>query len=294
MINFISNSAAYVSSSSDLEKGRKAKACQQSDPNDPTKIQDFGHNGIPREVIPFLHGEKTDANDGSRIASWPSSNLTAIGDGTKGVFIASIAFIAPNGAGTDLYSSLMTVTAEPDGPKFERTIPQLFYPDKGMILYGNFGVCTSPDGYLLTFGKTEKGICVARVPVDCYLDIPKWTYWTGREWSAAPPSPDSKTAELFDGLYSSGDIFYSAHHKTYLAIYMTGWGDSTFYIRYSLSGKVEGPWSDDHELLKTEPSKKVFNYAGHAYPDYHKTCKKVVLSWCRDGGEIHMAEVEFE
>ena len=77
--------------------------------------------------------------------------------------------------------------------------------------------------------------------------------------------------------------------------------DSTFYVRYSLSGRIEGPYSDQQTLYKTFPAGAgvtQMNYAGHAYPQFlgNRTGKEVLLSWTEQppgGYQMGMAKVTF-
>ena len=96
---------------------------------------------------------------------------------------------------------------------------------------------------------------------------------------------------------SSGDVFWSPLHKTFLAVYFQGMPDNTFFIRYSLDGQVTGKWSEPQTLLVTTPSDDgegkltPFNYAGHSYPSWDPTGKTLMLSWTFGSYWIRMARV---
>lgn len=76
-------------------------------------------------------------------------------------------------------------------------------------------------------------------------------------------------------------------------IYMNGCADSTFYSRYSTTGRRKGPWSDQQLLYKTTPAAGKYNYGGHAYPNWlgDRSGKEIVLSWTYNGADIQMAKV---
>jgi hypothetical protein len=114
------------------------------------------------------------------------------------------------------------------------------------------------------------------------------------------PSGKNALAAIATGNFSSGDIFYSTYYKTWLLIYMNGWADSTFYLRYSLSGNATGPWSAEQKLYTTVPSKSVYNYAGHAYWAYegmrsgNGAGQSILLSWTYNMETTKMAKVIFK
>ena len=82
---------------------------------------------------------------------------------------------------------------------------------------------------------------------------------------------------------------------------MTSCADSTFYFRYSVSGAIEGPYSEEETLYKTQPAgegETGMNYAGHAYPRFlgDRAGGEVLLSWTEQPGggyEMGMAKAVF-
>lgn len=88
---------------------------------------------------------------------------------------------------------------------------------------------------------------------------------------------------------------------------MTSCVDNTFYLRYSVSGRIEGPYSAQQTLYKTAAPAAAagkgddeagMNYAGHAYPRFlgNGTGREVLLSWTEQplgGYQMGMAKVVF-
>lgn len=80
-----------------------------------------------------------------------------------------------------------------------------------------------------------------------------------------------------------GDIFYSAYHGTLLAVFTDAYIDGTFYISYSKSGTIVGPWSEPSIFYQTPNPSSNFNYAGHAYPGFDLSGKTLLLSYTFGG-----------
>ena len=124
--------------------------------------------------------------------------------------------------------------------------------------------------------------------------LDQWQYYSNSAWTTTPPAPGSAASIIIQDNISAGDIFWSAYYSTYLFVYMDNWADNTFWLRYSTTGNVEGPWSEGQVLLKITPSSSVFNYAGHAYPDLDGSGKTLLLSWTYGGEYTQMSTITFD
>jgi hypothetical protein len=189
----------------------------------------------------------------------------------------------------ELYSSIYTITAHHDGPHVERTVPKLWHA--GEVLYGTFTTCLGRDNklyFVATEGDFNTGNCglkLARADWNTYLDKTKWEFWTGDTWVSTPPKPH-EAKPIIDGMYSSGDVFFSPYFGTYLAVFHNKFADSTIRYKYALpdaEGNVglTGKWSDEFELHDTKDQicgGYGYNFAGHAYPHYDPSGKTLVLT----------------
>jgi hypothetical protein len=127
------------------------------------------------------------------------------------------------------------------------------------------------------------------------------------------------------------DIFYSPRHLTFIAVYLTGYADSTFYYRYLQAGSAIVPsyapggqesedivermlqheWSDERILYKAPKGMNGhYIYAGGVHQGYYgedditNGGSKLLLSWTAPTGlepstvkseyELVTAEVHWE
>lgn len=215
----------------------------------------------------------------------------------------------------------------------ERLIPQLF--TQGVEpQFGTFSTTYDISTDSLYLISTDGRI--AKVPYSSAGNISQYSYWTGGSNYDSNPLHatqivDSANSPISGSMcgFSTGDVFYSPAYQSWLIIYMTSCVDSTFYIRYSLTGRIEGPYSDQQTLYKTvvptaqqqqsplQGSKLAgggsteeegastttndqtkMNYAGHAYPHFlgDRSGKQVLLSWTEQplgGYQMGMAIVTF-
>lgn len=99
----------------------------------------------------------------------------------------------------------------------------------------------------------------------------------------------------------SGDIFFSAYFQTYVCIFQGAGTYSHFFLSYSTSGLLTGPWTTPELLFDTEVDDlcKVYspnyelNYAGHAYPMWDVSGRTVLVSWSSCSAFTKMASVGF-
>ena len=121
---------------------------------------------------------------------------------------------------------------------------------------------------------------------------PKLTYWDGTSWS----KKEASAASIATGSFASGDVFWSPHHQSWVAMFMgeaaTG---STFYVSISTSGNEWGPYTEAQKIFDPPWDQGIFNYGGHAYSQFFDTdAKDVLVSWTVSGAYTQMAKVTFD
>ncbi|KAI4150402.1 MAG: hypothetical protein LQ340_004104 [Diploschistes diacapsis] len=205
---------------------------------------------------------------------------------TTGIFVAPIAVFTKKITGWDLYNSLCTIEALDSGPVIKRiglTDARRQERD-GEVNWGKFGSLLNPHTNLLNFFAHDK----------TGLKLAQWTFWSGTSFHPTAPARDSVAGNIITDSFSTGDLFYSPHFRTFLCVYFNAL-PGTFRLRYALEGRVEGKWSEAMELLDTEAGTKVpYNFAGHAYPGYDESGKTLLLSWTYEGNWTRMTRVRFE
>lgn len=275
----------------------------QSEPLNPTNLTDFPVNGAPMLAVPWEPSENS-----SQDFIWPSTSLTARTTADKTGYAVYPFGTRCNADGCGKYNTLCQVTATDSGLEVERLIPQLF--TLGVEpQFGTFSTTYDFSGDNLYLFSPDGRI--AKVRYGAAGDKSQYSYWTGgvnynsNPLQAAQMVGVSNNAPISGGMcgFSTGDVFYSNPYHSWVIIYMTSCVDSTFYIRYSVSGRIEGPYSDQQTLYKTVPARTggdvmAMNYAGHAYPQFlgDRSGKEVLLSWTEqpEGGyQMGMATVTF-
>lgn len=286
-------------------------------PNDPLSITQFG--GFPDAMNGTNTFQNTDGgiemqqNETMRVAVWPWGAF-AVMPGDKSI-LGSYAVSSPNGA-IPFYNTLVEITAaSPYEPPTgiagnlpsKRHVYQLFYGNE--IQFGDFAVQILNDTLYL-WGKSEPGLKLARVPLADLAERSKYQYWVGEQWVDEMPISNStdglvipfQTEALGQTLtVSSGGIFWSAHFNTYLAIIMDDGISGQFWIQYSKSQTILGPWSDKQTLYQApvEPAcdlPGVMNhwyYSGFAWPDWDESGRTLLLGWSACGPYTEMAQITF-
>lgn len=159
----------------------------------------------------------------------------------------------------------------------------------GDILFGSYTILKldKDDGHLYLFGGLSRGgLSLARVAYNDIATISAYTYYnpTTSTWTSTLPSRSDSTYNVFASCpdyhpgesFGSGEIFYSAHHGTYLHVYMSDF-DSTFRVRKSLDGTLWN-WSDN-KVIYTAAAGTFVCYAGHAFPGYDATGQTLMIGW---------------
>ena len=278
----------------------------KSDPITPTKLTDFPNpNNAPRLAVPFIPPENPAVD-----YIWPSTSITTHLDSSATGYAVYPVGNRCNENGCAKYNTLCELTANLTSPDLTitRLIPQLF----------TVGVEPQFGTFSTTYSSATDSIYLlspdarlAKVPFSSISEKATYTYWTGASNYDSNPL---HSAQLLDitGVpiskdpcsFSTGDLFYSTPLANWLIVYMTQCADSTFYMRYSTTGALEGPYSEEMTLYKTEPAgsagegEEGINYAGHAYPRFlgDRGGAEVLLSWTEQPGggyEMGMARVQF-
>lgn len=76
---------------------------------------------------------------------------------------------------------------------------------------------------------------------------------------------------------------------------------SNFFLSYSTSQSLTGPWTTPELLYETETDPNCeeyspnyeLNYAGHAYPLWDASGKTLLLSWSSCSAWVSMVELSF-
>lgn len=241
------------------------------------------------------------------------NGLTPLPDGKTilGVFPALIQ--STSGPTQDLYSTMASITVVPPSQISPGSFPpakrlgtgRLFYP--GEIQYGNFALVTASQ-YLYLFGADTTGVKIARTPLgwSTLADRTKYTYYQPKTgtWTTTPAVKNdaaqnilNHTVEFFGNVRGpdTGDVFYSAYHKTFVMVWMDGLIDGIFWASQSTSGTVTGPWSAPQQIwtspLAKECAGQGWNYQGHAHPGWDSTGKTLMISYVSCVNYVSMAKV---
>lgn len=186
-------------------------------------------------------------------------------------------------------------------------------------LYGSFatykstGLTGEPtDKYIYFFSTSDNGIKVAKVAPRSKLVRENYQYWNGNSWSSTQPQVADESANLISWSYvnyinngtygpGTGDVFWSTYFNTYIVAFQGDGIDSSFYISYSETQSITGPYTEPELLFSTPANAECaiyspnwdLNYAGHAYPAWDPTGQTLLLSWSSCNAWITMATVSF-
>ncbi|KAK4693144.1 hypothetical protein P7C71_g4203, partial [Lecanoromycetidae sp. Uapishka_2] len=279
----------------------------QSSSDDPTVWTDvLQSNGAPVPAIPWAEGE-----DPSKSFIWPSTSFaTRTRDSTTGWGVYTFGNRTSNGDGISLYETLCRVTSNATtvGLNFERVIPKFMFEGE-QPSFGRFSnVYDASDDKLIMMDPKAH---ILKVPYDAAADPSQYTYYAGGDSTdyttnvadAAPLHEAYENTPISGSMcgMATGDLFYSPHLATWAIIYQTTCCDSKFWIRWSLSGVVEGPWSGQTFLYLTPGqgtcADNKYSDSGHAYATWlGDDAKSVILTWYDRGenaGRTAMARVDF-
>ena len=219
-----------------------------------------------------------------------------------------------DGSGSSLYDTLVSISASDGGLNMTRIVPQLF-PIKG-IPYGHFATASQSqdENLYLLGGDGAGGLKLARVPWEfaaqtakVSYSLPrdalmlkfranKYSYWSKSGWTSNSTAIAVTVAQTVEGAqYSSGDVFWSAYHRTWFIVSLTSLMNE-IYIQYSIGGHIMGPYSKPELLYRPSKASSFGNYAGHAYPQWLSTStgsKELIISWTYNSSDTRMALVTF-
>jgi hypothetical protein len=96
---------------------------------------------------------------------------------------------------------------------------------------------------------------------------------------------------------SSGDLFYSEHHKTFVLVFADSGVDGAFRASYSTSGHVRGPWTAPvtvyNSPLPAGCPKNSWNYDGHAHAGFDPSGASLILSFSSCENYVSMARLHW-
>ncbi|KAI9852650.1 MAG: hypothetical protein M1838_006107 [Thelocarpon superellum] len=278
------------------------------------------NQGRMRGLSPLTSGEQG-YNDvmqgqGQRYAVWPESSLIPYNQ-TSALMYAPIVYdnvneVTRQAVFTYTGTTLLVITAHTEGgPSAERVVDKLFEENEvewgtigGLRSYGPSGVGGN-DGKVYLFGTTTDGLLLARVAAGSVTDRNSYEYWTGFGWSPGMQANNSE-AHFVSGAFTSGDIFYSPAHLTFIFVFLNPYADNTFYFQYLLADHALLPpsapggdptsdiaenlvkygWSEPQVLYKAPAGPTgMYIYAGGVHQGYFDEDditnggKRVLLSW---------------
>jgi hypothetical protein len=310
---------SFRSNSVTVDKGRKATTGEAAVFEDPVGQWETAL-GSQRGFVPMTDAEAayTAAMGGkARYAIWAGSSIVPYNCSTAVVY-ASIYYITAGSEDFEYVGNTLLYIAHDkvSGPIATREVKQMFTTNE--IAWGSFGGIRSygangaggNDGKIYFLGNNVyKSILVSRVDADSVNEKTAYEYWNGSEWTSSMPDPTNAPGSIMQGSFSSGDIFYSPYHRTYIFIYMNNFIDNTFYYRYlkapsavsppsdatdedSVEAIVKYEWSEEQTLLKVPagPTGK-YTYAGGMQAGYYgedditNGGTKMLLSWTMPTGQ---------
>jgi hypothetical protein len=307
---------SFRSNSVSVDQGRLATGGVAAVLTDPIG-QWQNSTGTQRGFIPLTQGE--DAYNigmqakGYRYAIWSGSSLIPYNCSTA-VLYAQLVFVTPLLTFTHVGNTLLYVkTDKLNGPIATRKVDLMFKQTE--ISWGSFGAIRSwgTDGIGGNTGKVYligaigvSSLVVARVNAATIETKSTYEYWNGASWTLTMPTA-TKAFSIMTGSFSSGDIFYSPYHRTYIFVYMNNLADSTFHYRYLLAPAaiipstgtdtveaiVKYSWSAEQTLLKTPSALSgQYTYAGGIQAGYFGADDitngglKMLLSWSSPTGQL--------
>jgi hypothetical protein len=199
-------------------------------------------------------------------------------------------------------------------------------PDE--VNYGSFSSYVN-GSHLYLLGADTTGIKIARVAanVSTIADRTKvrtfarmrppavdlcsqYTYFNGssQKWEATPGRLHdnstnilSWTSEFFKAtLYpSSGDIFFSEHHNTFVMVFSDNGVDGAFRASYSTSGHIRGPWTEPVMVYSPpvpapcQKTEAAWNYQAHSHYGVDPSGKTLLLSYSSCATYVSMARLHW-
>jgi len=131
-------------------------------------------------------------------------------------------------------------------------------------LYGSFATYTSlsqkgepSDNNIYFLSTSSTGIKLARAPSASPTDRSTFRYFypSDGSWAKTQPHVSNTLANILTWSYTNpydgsrhgpgtGDVFWNVYYGTYLLVFQSDGISSAFFVSYSTSGMVTGPWSE--------------------------------------------------
>ncbi|KAK9453190.1 hypothetical protein V1511DRAFT_519053 [Dipodascopsis uninucleata] len=144
--------------------------------------------------------------------------------------------------------------------------------------YGSFAnLVVNGAVYLYALDSTYSSgmdIHLAIAPAASVTNQSTWLYYNAstKTTSTTKPVPtgrDQAGAVISNSMpFSSGNIFFSAYHNSYLLVFFNNWIDSTFRILYSST--PVGPWSTSNKAILQVPIGKSYSYGAIVSPQNYQ------------------------
>ncbi|KAL0469601.1 hypothetical protein QR685DRAFT_527027 [Neurospora intermedia] len=132
---------------------------------------------------------------------------------------------------------------------------------------------------------------LARVKAEDAFDLDKYEYFWGRQQGWKPEvltKFDAETAVWW--AVGQGQVAWNEYHQCYVLVHLSAFGDGAVYLRTAQS--LEGPWTPDVQVYKSEPIDGGLVYAGVQHPYLDPTGRTLVLSFTNNN-HIEVIKVTF-
>ncbi|KAK9458405.1 hypothetical protein V1511DRAFT_523736 [Dipodascopsis uninucleata] len=235
-------------------------------------------------AIPFTSAESSVAGSPSkRYALWTYTNCIPVSS-TKAVHFWLVNKYSSKSSASTFGNTAAVYQLDPTSNTLSITRNSQLSFNSSTYAYGSFAnTVVNGVAYLYAVDNLYGGrydIHVASVPV-VYADDPtKYQYWDNgaQKWSSTVPIPTARrtSAAVISNSYtfSTGTIYYSTYHNSYIMLYMSNWADSAFRVLYAPSPL--GPWVKSNKVVyQGIPGPKGYNYGGIAHPNYYQTGNNV-------------------
>ncbi|KAK9479175.1 hypothetical protein V1514DRAFT_278893 [Lipomyces japonicus] len=260
--------------------------------DEPSNVTDISitNAGDVTVAIPWFSKEAKVQYLSTRYALWSFAPCIPVDDHHAAQIWGVIKFDSRTNHSTIGYS-VSTYEYDEDGNSLSITREQEIDISIDSFAYGGFSSIVVNSViylYALDVKHGRHDIHVAQVPRSSYADKSTWQYWDNglQEWKSTEPNGSERQedkAVITNSLpFSSGSVFFSEYHNSYLLVFFSFWADSKFYALSAPSPL--GPWNVSNSVIyHTKPGENGYNYGGQASPLFTSSDepigKKLVLSY---------------
>ncbi|KAK9319462.1 hypothetical protein V1517DRAFT_46910 [Lipomyces orientalis] len=232
-----------------------------------------------KPAIPFTDYEATfSGNIGTRYALWTYTNCAQLSETRAMHFFLVNKF--SNAYSSRQYGNTMAIyTLDPVTNQITIERPEQFWYTNQTYGYGSFAsVVVNKVVYLYGLDRTYSGsydVHLAKVPVGYETNRNYYRYYdaaTGNfSYTMPVPTARRRANAVIQGTmpFSTGSVFWSDYHNSFLLVFFNNWVDSTFRVLSAPS--PVGPWNVSNSVLyRSTPGPGGFNYGAVATPIYYQ------------------------